>query len=214
MLGVLCMGSHTINKLYERSSFHSCCRVCAFATATCCVLHKGLMLTPMFGTALSLVLASYQTVSSSRGTTVSTPEFDSSLRKMASWATRRNYAFPSGRLIYSYAFLALSVQCYQVPMQVPMHAGESQQLPHADVAVVEIMRVMKAMIQWLGSHDLARFFVEDVDESRIKGYRTVSRWELGADRRLSKQLRSLIVCFIRHSLCSRSSQIIILPFAI
>lgn len=55
-----------------------------------------------------------------------------------------------------------------------MHAGESFQLPHACMASTEITRAMKAMLQWLRTHDLARFFIEDVDVERVRGYKRVS----------------------------------------
>lgn len=66
-----------------------------------------------------------------------------------------------------------------------MHAGEPHPLPHACVASVEITRVMKAMLQWLGSHDLARFFVEDVDLRRFRRYKRVSWGKMSAERRWS-----------------------------
>ena len=90
------------------------------------------------------------------------------------YVRRSNYACSSGHLIYRHPCHAVSVEYGQVPKQVHMHAEELFQLPYLCVAGAEIPRVMKAMLQWLRSHDLARFFVEDVDVERVRGYKRVS----------------------------------------
>lgn len=59
-------------------------------------------------------------------------------------------------------FRSSSAECYQVPVDV----GEHQ--------CTAIMEALKGMLQWLGKHDLALMFRQDVDIAKEPTYKRVS----------------------------------------